>query len=320
MIQLSTHHKKPAETRFITALSDRMSRFDDSIVKSIYSIVSQFNGIEGDYKGKDQLHMQEWFRQFILADFGTLQSWVDTESEIKTDIKIFVNIYERDFSNGDQRFLDSDETYNAYSFLKDLKIGVCPYCEDEYLVVESKKDKKGSFRTAQIDHFYPKSRYPLLAMCFYNLIPCGSDCNRIKLSYDVEACPYDKDIEKQSYLYPDIPVGINMECLSPEDCLIKFHPKNGMIKNVSVLKLEDRYKHTATQAYEILKNSQQFTPECLDSILSTGDDEIKKTIIRSLLKIPEDTEKYSELHVKLRNDLLRFTKASGFHFQHHQQT
>ncbi len=310
MKRLNTHHGKPAENRFITALSDRVSRYDKSVKKSIYNIVSKLDGIEQDYKENEPLCTQKWFRGFILADFSILQGWVNSDPKIKTSIKIFVDIYERDFSNGDRHFLDSAKTYNAYNFLKDLGIGVCPYCEDEYLIVESKKEAKDSFRTAQLDHFYPKSKYPLLAMCFYNLIPCGSDCNRIKLSHDVEACPYEKNIEQQSYLYPDIPIGINMECLSPDDCLVKFHPKNGMIMNVNVLKLEDRYKHTSPKVYEILKNSQQFTPKYLDSILSTNDDGIRDTIIRSLLKIPNDKEKYNELHVKLRNDLLTFSQSS----------
>lgn len=51
---------------------------------------------------------------------------------------------------------------------------VCPYCNIAYTY------NRGKRVTAQLDHFFPKSEYPMFALCFYNLVPSCSACNNIK--------------------------------------------------------------------------------------------------------------------------------------------
>ncbi|MFX8327742.1 hypothetical protein ABTL71_18955, partial [Acinetobacter baumannii] len=49
----------------------------------------------------------------------------------------------------------------------------CPYCNRSYIYyISRRKEIK-----PQIDHFFPKSKYPFLAMSFYNLIPSCQTCN-----------------------------------------------------------------------------------------------------------------------------------------------
>ena len=58
-------------------------------------------------------------------------------------------------------------------------MNVCPYCNRQYTFTASKKsDKKGT--RPEFDHFLPKSKYPYLALSFYNLIPSCHTCNHIK--------------------------------------------------------------------------------------------------------------------------------------------
>ena len=59
--------------------------------------------------------------------------------------------------------------------------------------------------------FFAKSTYPALAMCFYNLVPSGQNCNGLKLDRGCGMNPYEKDIEEMTWLFPDIPIGISME-------------------------------------------------------------------------------------------------------------
>lgn len=75
------------------------------------------------------------------------------------------------------------------------KIGVkiCPYCNRSY--VFTIKDE--SVRP-QYDHFFPKSKYPYLALSMYNLIPCCSICNSSKSDENT----YDAVREEETYIYP----------------------------------------------------------------------------------------------------------------------
>lgn len=60
-----------------------------------------------------------------------------------------------------------------------MKVTVCPYCNRQYIFTLS----NGHVRP-QFDHYYPKSRYPYLALSLYNMIPSCSICNMAKSSLD----------------------------------------------------------------------------------------------------------------------------------------
>lgn len=67
----------------------------------------------------------------------------------------------------------------AVEILKRMKVTVCPYCNRQYIFTLS----NGHVRP-QLDHYYPKSRYPYLALSLYNMIPSCSICNMAKSSLD----------------------------------------------------------------------------------------------------------------------------------------
>ncbi len=70
---------------------------------------------------------------------------------------------------------DKIPIYGRYEFVETMELNSCPYCNRNYIfVVEEKKLRP------EIDHFYPKSRYPFLAMSYFNLIPSCPACNRTK--------------------------------------------------------------------------------------------------------------------------------------------
>ncbi|SDA11521.1 hypothetical protein SAMN02910447_00428 [Ruminococcus sp. YE71] len=235
--------------------------------------------------------------EFLTADVDTLKRWV-RECPEKLDFSQFKNMYQRFFSNGADKFVDKD--YNAYKFLKELDVTVCPYCDDEYLDIVEIDDKQK--RTSEIDHFFPKSRFPALAMCIYNLVPSGQNCNGLKLEFELGADPYESDIESLSFLYPDLDVGVLLDNLSPNECKVLFHPKDGMEKNVSLLALEQRYERHAPEAYRLLRNRQLYSEEKINEIVKlTG--QSKEDIISSLFG-PQDIKiKKNELRQKMLKDL-----------------
>ena len=61
---------------------------------------------------------------------------------------------------------------NKSELIDSIGLKTCPYCNRAYIY----SIKEGNINP-QIDHFYPKSKYPLFAVSLYNLIPSCLVCN-----------------------------------------------------------------------------------------------------------------------------------------------
>ena len=75
-----------------------------------------------------------------------------------------------DFSKADTN------AYGAYSLAKNLNRRTCTYCNRIYTNTLSTNRGKKVMRP-QFDHWYPQTRFPVLAISFYNLIPSCYICN-----------------------------------------------------------------------------------------------------------------------------------------------
>lgn len=66
----------------------------------------------------------------------------------------------------------------AYWLTERLNVNTCPYCNRSPIntVFDNSANQKGLIRPT-LDHFYPKAKYPFLALSFYNLIPSCYFCN-----------------------------------------------------------------------------------------------------------------------------------------------
>lgn len=74
--------------------------------------------------------------------------------------------------------------WNAYSLVDAYAIRLCPYCQLAHVNFHLKEgDDKFAMRPP-LDHFYPRSRYPFLAVSAYNLIPSCWQCNSSVKSND----------------------------------------------------------------------------------------------------------------------------------------
>ena len=113
-------------------------------------------------------------KKLLLADRQSLKKYIGILGDYSSN-KILAD-----------ELLDNIFRYDRYSkrkvaveILKKMKVSVCPYCNRQYIFTLS----NGQVRP-QFDHFYPKSRYPYLALSLYNMIPSCSICNMAKSSLD----------------------------------------------------------------------------------------------------------------------------------------
>ncbi len=89
------------------------------------------------------------------------------------------------------KFINSTKSWGAYNLTKELNINVCPYCNRNY--VHTLETSRGKTRP-ELDHYFPKSRFPFLALSLFNLIPSCHICNsNLKGS---------KDFYKENHMHP----------------------------------------------------------------------------------------------------------------------
>jgi hypothetical protein len=70
--------------------------------------------------------------------------------------------------------------YSAYHLATSLNLRSCVYCNRTYALTQFKMEsdnKIGKLLRPDFDHWYPKEHFPLLALSFFNLVPCCSVCN-----------------------------------------------------------------------------------------------------------------------------------------------
>ncbi|AND64904.1 hypothetical protein AX766_11155 [Flavobacterium covae] len=67
------------------------------------------------------------------------------------------------------------QSENSQEFLKQMDKNTCVYCNRNYTI--QIVDNRAS---AQLDHWFPKDKFPILALSFFNLIPSCPSCNHIK--------------------------------------------------------------------------------------------------------------------------------------------
>lgn len=150
-----------------------------------------------------------------------------------------------------------------YWIIEKTELKVCPYCNISYTY------SREEAVTAQLDHFFPKSEYPILALCFYNLVPSCPACNKIKLD-DVEemASPYkngafkdlritwdygkdsdqDKYDEKFSLAALEEMIEIKIETSKEEEQ-----------NNLTSMKIKEAYQQHRDYASEVIKKARIYT-------------------------------------------------------------
>lgn len=168
----------------------------------------------------------------------------------------------------------SKENWNRHKLLSDMGIRTCCYCNRQYIThyeISEKNDKKKNLiskSTADLDHFYPQSSNPYLALSLYNFIPSCSICNsRFKLAEEKDIIyPYNEGFGDDAffelyskdggldyiYRHKDISIKINAE---------KSSIKEKVDKSNEMFRLDEIYQTHEDYAGEIIKKIKMFNSE-----------------------------------------------------------
>lgn len=191
--------------------------------------------------------------------------------------------------------------WDRHKLMTALDIRVCPYCQRNYITSYKdidEKERETDKTTADLDHFYSKSKYPFLALSLYNFIPSCQICNsRMKGKQDA----YDENV---IYPYNEEFLGIFktegdiiLNLLGDEKNFeVKIDYKDLKTqKTVQMFKLDKVYK-TAHNSYLIdminnVKNKPDFYLENIANLFIEKKDvnyenkKIKEEIIKNLKNI-----------------------------------
>ncbi|MDC7243622.1 MAG: HNH endonuclease domain-containing protein, partial [Sphaerochaetaceae bacterium] len=155
-----------------------------------------------------------------------------------------------------------------------------PYCNRNYTFVIDEESEK---IRAEIDHFYPKSIYPFLAMSFYNLIPSCSICNHTKkdkVSLDL-INPYDIEIDDFRLTYKPNNIdfyNVENEKYNFNNFEINFTTTN---KNIETFKLKELYKQHKDIVLELLIKKAYYPKSYIEELkgFGFGEDEIYRYLL-----------------------------------------
>jgi len=246
-------------------------------------------------------HPQHTFESYISTPIDERLGTGDIHKFIE-DIKA---IFDYNFFNK----LQPSDDYSPYQLTDNLKVRSCIFCNRTYTITRTSKSK-GKLMRPQLDHWYPKSKFPLLAISFYNLIPCCTYCN--------SSVKGDNELNLNEHIHPYI-----LETIPDDFSFSYYHEKSindyviylkkskgasgkslrtlrhlkiDQMYNGHIIELEDMINLKKAYSKEYIKNMAAFFPE---SGLS------ERETLRMLFGIESQAENYHLMPMsKFKNDIL----------------
>ncbi len=258
------------------------------------------NLIHTKHLSNPSLTNEEFLKSFILLPYEDLLAlqratdmfWKKNGLTIRNSCKVMNTIYDC-YDNIRDGIKCSDSIRNTYKIptevfnkegkiklnhfiVKKLGISQCPYCNAEEVDIVQNK------AIFELDHFFPRSIYPVFAICLYNLVPAGHNCNSLKNNLRTNyQSPYD-----EHYIIEDLKFTAIFDT-----CLLnrKSHSKKEIISKKDNLKL----------GYRI--DNELYSLEEMRHLVGTAITTTTKPIIENLIHMGiaarycNDTDIYNEI-------------------------
>lgn len=195
------------------------------------------------------------FPDVIQADYGEIVEIVNEynsrQTKIPKEYKRFIieTLYK-------QRFPRQE-------FVEELQVTVCPYCNRNFVNSTYKRTM------CDLDHFYDKETYPILAVSFHNLVPVCHACNHAKARKAISYSPHNMNFNTDDLLSFDYFV-TGMDYLSDNKQIgIEIDCTGAFQSNVKELKLREVYQIHSDIVQECIKKAIMFNPEYLTNLFNT---------------------------------------------------
>lgn len=148
-------------------------------------------------------------------------------------------------------------------FVEELQVTVCPYCNRNFVNSTYKRTM------CDLDHFYDKETYPILAVSFHNLVPVCHACNHAKASNAISYSPHNTKFNTDDLLSFDFYIGGIDYWVDNKQIGIEIDCSRELESNVQGLKLREVYQIHSDIVQECIKKAIMFNPDYMTDLFNT---------------------------------------------------
>ena len=251
----------------------------------IEDVNEKFPNVHNWINSKKKMKYEEEKYQYWQIFFWALGYDDFSKRGISCSENEFVNIY--NFKK------DSIEDWGAYAYVLSLGLKVCPYCNRNYITPIYSEN--GKVR-ADLDHFFPKHKYPYLSISLYNLVPSCKFCNsslkgKDEFSYSENFHPFSNiDVDKLykfTYLPKNVNGFIDEEELDVEILYDKIDKRAEMVrKNNEVFCIKELYQYHKDLICRLIKKRIIYSEEYIQYLyqqhnnLFKNENEVKELLLQ----------------------------------------
>lgn len=216
----------------------------------------------------------------------------------------------------DYDYIISKNKDRAYWLSKMIDTKSCVYCNRIYTFTIEKikySNKSEKIVRPHFDHWFPKSKYPLLALSLYNLIPSCGNCNSsikgdVELSLDEHLHPYVHNNQLPQISFKvDLKPSVQKNWTITIDC----PPNSAEEKTIKAFRLQEIYDmHSDLEVKDIMDFLDAYSATYIKDLYSKLQTESpyinQHTVYRFLFgaEIDED-ESLNRPFSKLKRDILK---------------
>lgn len=176
---------KPQYDKIAQLYKERLVKDDiwKKIMRSLELILADISLADKNYSNFVVWLKNNLDRLLIIhpSEYNALINWVDKTYSFDADWNGWLSGDTTHFGVRVSNALLYDEVRKKIlpEYIKLLGIKTCVYCNMQYALTVTKKRGK-ALAFYELDHAWPKSRFPYLTLSFFNLQPCCGPCNRHK--------------------------------------------------------------------------------------------------------------------------------------------
>lgn len=164
-----------------------------------------------------------------------------------------------------------------HELLSEIGIEVCPYCNRQYIT--KYEEEEGVLKsTADLDHFFPQSKFQLLSLSLFNFVPSCQICNsRFKLAKSSEILyPYDRGFDDDSYFEVKLKEGSTIDSLTGNNTVfeldltvnLKSSHRNMIENSIELFRLRKVYQSHKDHVRELLYKKHARSNKAYESLLN----------------------------------------------------
>ncbi|MFG6356203.1 MAG: hypothetical protein K1W26_05170 [Acetatifactor sp.] len=250
----------------------RIKSYEKSVEEIYWACVSNYFALTEQqrivcsckkFMPQDFFSTEDCFEELILAPYDKIKrayQYIESSKSVMENECFGINnpgkskktpLYKKlydTYGKVSQSLIDNKVKMNVF-LVQQTGFTVCPYCNRDYINCRSEK-----LTGAQLDHFYPRSRYPVFSLCLYNLVPVCGNCNRIKHdNMQRFASPFDEQIDWENDLkFSYVPIDINRK-------KIVINAKGAIKHNVEAMHIEAAYQIHETEVNELLDKVEMYS-------------------------------------------------------------